>query len=167
MISHVIPRTAARQTPLSMDFSRQEYWSGLPFPSSFSSIFYSTNFLPLSVFLHIDVSMFPVSWNPLTFLTARFAGGYLAVGSWGAPVCFFNHCSQSPFSWLIASGLLSHYVSGRIGPGAEPPGDNTGSVTTKGGKEPLTWNVPDFTEEESEQTRLVSFSLLLKTSGSE
>ena len=33
MLSHVIPWTAARQAPLSMDFSRQEYWSGLPFPS--------------------------------------------------------------------------------------------------------------------------------------
>ena len=28
-----IPRTAARQAPLSMEFSRQEYWSGLPFSS--------------------------------------------------------------------------------------------------------------------------------------
>ena len=27
------PWTAARQPPLSMGFSRQEYWSGLPFPS--------------------------------------------------------------------------------------------------------------------------------------
>ena len=27
------PRTAAHQAPLSMEFSRQEYWSGLPFPS--------------------------------------------------------------------------------------------------------------------------------------
>ena len=26
------PRTAAYQAPLSMGFSRQEYWSGLPFP---------------------------------------------------------------------------------------------------------------------------------------
>ena len=25
--------TAARQAPLSMDFSRQEYWRGLPFPA--------------------------------------------------------------------------------------------------------------------------------------
>ena len=30
---HVTPWTAARQAPLSMDFSRQEYWNGLPFPS--------------------------------------------------------------------------------------------------------------------------------------
>ena len=27
------PWTAAGQTPLSMGFPRQEYWSGLPFPS--------------------------------------------------------------------------------------------------------------------------------------
>ena len=26
------PWTIARQTPLSLEFSRQEYWSGLPFP---------------------------------------------------------------------------------------------------------------------------------------
>ena len=30
--SFVTPCTAARQAPLSMGFSRQEYWSGLPFP---------------------------------------------------------------------------------------------------------------------------------------
>ena len=29
----VTPGTAAHQAPLSMGFSRQEYWSGLPFPS--------------------------------------------------------------------------------------------------------------------------------------
>ena len=29
----VIPWTAAHQAPLSVGFPRQEYWSGLPFPS--------------------------------------------------------------------------------------------------------------------------------------
>ena len=29
----VTPWTVVRQTPLSMEFSRQEYWSELPFPS--------------------------------------------------------------------------------------------------------------------------------------
>ena len=29
------PRTAAHQVPLSTGFSRQEYWSGLPFPSPY------------------------------------------------------------------------------------------------------------------------------------
>ena len=37
LLSHVrlfaTPWTVAYQTPLSMEFSRQEYWSGLPFPS--------------------------------------------------------------------------------------------------------------------------------------
>ena len=37
LLSHVrlivTPWTVARQAPLSMEFSRQEYWSGLPFPS--------------------------------------------------------------------------------------------------------------------------------------
>ena len=37
MLSHVrlfgIPRTGVCQAPLSMGFSRQEYWSALPFPS--------------------------------------------------------------------------------------------------------------------------------------
>ena len=30
----VTPWTVARQAPLSMRFSRQEYWSGFPFPSA-------------------------------------------------------------------------------------------------------------------------------------
>ena len=38
MLSHVTPWTAARQVPLSMDFPRQEYSSGLPFPSPVTHI---------------------------------------------------------------------------------------------------------------------------------
>ena len=38
LLSHVqlfgTPWTVAHQAPLSMGFSRQEYWNGLPFPSS-------------------------------------------------------------------------------------------------------------------------------------
>ena len=30
----VTPQTVTHQTPLSMEFSRQEYWSGLPFPTA-------------------------------------------------------------------------------------------------------------------------------------
>ena len=33
MSDSATPWTVARQTPLSMEFSRQEYWSGMPFPS--------------------------------------------------------------------------------------------------------------------------------------
>ena len=32
MSDSAAPWTVARQAPLSMGFSRQEYWSGLPFP---------------------------------------------------------------------------------------------------------------------------------------
>ena len=32
MSDSVTPWTVARQAPVSMRFSRQEYWSGLPFP---------------------------------------------------------------------------------------------------------------------------------------
>ena len=32
-VSFATPWTVARQAPLSMGFSRQEYWSGFPFPS--------------------------------------------------------------------------------------------------------------------------------------
>ena len=37
--SSVTPRTVAHQAPLSMGFSRQEYWSGLPFPSPADLLF--------------------------------------------------------------------------------------------------------------------------------
>ena len=33
VFNSVTPWTAARQSSLSLEFSRQEYWSGLPFPS--------------------------------------------------------------------------------------------------------------------------------------
>ena len=32
-LTRATPWTVAHQAPLSMGFSRQEYWSGLPFPS--------------------------------------------------------------------------------------------------------------------------------------
>ena len=35
----VTPRTVAYQAPPSMGFSREEYWSGLPFPSLADHIF--------------------------------------------------------------------------------------------------------------------------------
>ena len=40
MSDSAIPWTVARQAPLSMGFSRQEYWSGLPFPSMYKTDHY-------------------------------------------------------------------------------------------------------------------------------
>ena len=67
MLSHVTPWTAAHQAPLSMDFSRQEYWSGLPFPSPYLLYFqicYKCSppslYLPSSLFyLALSFSEFP------------------------------------------------------------------------------------------------------------
>ena len=43
------PWTVARQVPWSVGFSRQEYWSGLPFPSLFGNDFQITHFLVQSL----------------------------------------------------------------------------------------------------------------------
>ena len=42
--------TIAHQAPLSMRFSRQEYWSGLPFPSLFIEDF--------SIYVHRDSGLY-------------------------------------------------------------------------------------------------------------
>ena len=39
------PWTAAHQAPLSMGFSRQEYWSGVPLPSPKQGLMASKNFV--------------------------------------------------------------------------------------------------------------------------
>ena len=47
-----IPWTAAYQAPLSMEFSRQEYWSGLPLPSpKFPLLQGKRKWQPIPVFL--------------------------------------------------------------------------------------------------------------------
>ena len=50
--SFVTPWTVACQAPLSLEFSRQEYWSGLPFPSPGDLLYPRTELLSL---------VFPVS----------------------------------------------------------------------------------------------------------
>ena len=85
----VTPWTVARQAPLSMEFSRQEYWSGLPFPSSGD--------LP-------DPGMEPVSPE-----SPALAGGFFATGPPGklkdlglGLQFFFLVISLSDFSiWVV------------------------------------------------------------------
>ena len=38
------PWTVAHQAPLSMEFPRLEYWSGLPFPSQVKALSYFNSF---------------------------------------------------------------------------------------------------------------------------
>ena len=51
------PWTVACQAPLSMGFPRQEYWSGLPFPSLALGV-YSTFLKMLVFFFHL--ALYPI-----------------------------------------------------------------------------------------------------------
>ena len=66
----VTPRTIAHQAPPSMGFSRQEYWSGLPFPSLGD----------LNVYLETSSSQSPVSWTAFLY---SFGAENIRWGWWG------------------------------------------------------------------------------------
>ena len=57
------PWTTARQAPLSMGFSRQEYWSGLPFLLNR----FNKNFSLLFKILYIAFSNKKKKWQVCTF----------------------------------------------------------------------------------------------------
>ena len=59
----VTPWTVAYQTPLSTEFSRQEYWSGLPFPSS--GDLPNPGIKPRSPALQVDALLSEPPGNPL------------------------------------------------------------------------------------------------------
>ena len=55
----VTPETAAHQAPPSLGFSRQEHWSGLPFPSPINVIKYFTYKIKIIfVYFHVSVIYF-------------------------------------------------------------------------------------------------------------
>ena len=78
LLSHVrlfeTPWTVARQAPLSMGFPRQEYWSGLPFPSPGD--------LPNS------------GTEPTPPVSPAFAGGFLTVEATGEAMCLLYICTS-------------------------------------------------------------------------
>ena len=67
-----IPWTAAHQAPLSMGFSRQEYWSGLPLPSlrKTSTSAWFTMPKPLTVCITGNCGKFSKRWEYQTALPA-------------------------------------------------------------------------------------------------
>ena len=83
-----IPRTVACQTPLSMEFSRQEYWRGLPFPNPGLEDIHT---LKLQVFPNSSPCNIPlgVAYSKLSFLKLPCALIALLAGA-----------SQQPFSQL-------------------------------------------------------------------
>ena len=66
-LSHIqvvmTPWTVARQAPLSMEFSRQEYWSGVPFPTSGDRP--NTGIEPMSPSLQADSLPFEPPGKPI------------------------------------------------------------------------------------------------------
>ena len=57
------PWTVTRQAPLSMEFSRQQYWSGLPFP--FSEDLPDPGVKPRSPVWQVDSLPFELQGSPI------------------------------------------------------------------------------------------------------
>ena len=103
----VTPWTAVHQAPLSMEFSRQEYWSGLPFP--FPRYIYICDYIYICI--HIFASMF-------VYLSSQFCSWY--IGSFeGRVLTSFRETIISIaiilISWLKNGPvfLMTPFVTGR------------------------------------------------------
>ena len=102
----VTPWTAAYQGPLSMGFSRQEYWSGLPLPSRYL-FFYWCPFLFQEPTWY-SIVIFP---SPSAVCNSSSVWGWLFVCFvFNDPDTFDQFC-QKPFS-LDLSGVSSWKDSG-------------------------------------------------------
>ena len=66
------PWTTAYQTPLSMGFSRQEYWSGVPLPSPLVSLIFLKSSLVFPILLFSSISLH--HWGRLSYLSLLFFG---------------------------------------------------------------------------------------------
>ena len=79
--------TVACQAPLSMEFSRQEYWSGLPFPSP--------GHLPNP------------GIKPVSLMSPALAGGFFTTSAtWEAPELFIVFSYYSSVVFKIYSGMF-------------------------------------------------------------
>ena len=123
--------TAAYQAPLSMGFSRQEYWSGLPLPSPNTS--------PYSL---VKVSMSPISLLPqiigaiiFFFLKKRWKYILLRVMPACCLLSYFSHVQLSVTLWTTAhQALLSTgFFRQQNWSGLPFP------TPTEGGRRKITW----------------------------
>ena len=84
ILSHVwvfgAPWTAVRQAPLSIGFSRQEYWSGLPFPStgdpSTVSCIGRQTLYHCTTYLNTALVRWFLFWSPSSSISIRFPDAY-------------------------------------------------------------------------------------------
>jgi len=110
------PMDCSPQTPLSMGFSRQEYWRGLPFPSpasifklhlgviSYDTCLYLSSFLhlewsPWLSFLWLDLELFPISlWlRNIALCICTSSCIHLSVISWVSLLPRCGYCTL--WSW--------------------------------------------------------------------
>ena len=91
----VAPRTTAHRAPLSMGFSRQEYWSGLPCPPPGDLPGPGTEpTSPVSSALQADSLPLSPQGSPVRIITQKSA----------SPESIFSHHVSSPQSFLL--GLI-------------------------------------------------------------
>ena len=105
----VTPWTVALQAPLSTGFSRQEYWSGLPFPSAtqnsqvevptpcISEWFLELHACVLSCFSHVQ--LIATLWT--TACQAPLSMGFSRQEYWSGPTC--------PPSFIIKKVFYTHF----------------------------------------------------------
>ena len=91
----VIPWTVACQAPLSMAFSRQEYWNGLPCPPPGD--------LP-------NPGIKPVSPVALALV-----GGFFTTEPLGKPIHLSGRVTINAFHQFKRNLLIKYYVSGKRG----------------------------------------------------
>ena len=95
----VTPWTVTRQAPQSMEFSRQEYWSGLPVPSPGD--------LPNP------------GIKPMSLTSPALAGRCFTISTtWEAPelVCYLNATGKKKRTWghFFNVNLLMNYYFGQV-----------------------------------------------------
>ena len=102
LLSHVhffaTPWTVARQAPLSMGFSRQEYWSGLPFspPGNLPSPGIEPTLLT-SPLLADGFFTTSASWEALSYVRSLNNLEFIFVYVWrNVPTCFTCSCPAFP-----------------------------------------------------------------------
>ena len=107
------PWTVARQAPLSMEFSRQENWSGLPFPTP--GIFLTQEWnLRLFCLLDWQAGSLPLSHlgRPLLFLLVNIWTTFSLGRDFLSNKSFPNSTGRSWIILVITASILTFYLSG-------------------------------------------------------
>ena len=101
--SLVTPWTVAHRAPLSMEFPRQEYWSGLPFPTP------------------VDL---PIQWsNPPSLVFPALAGEFFATTPPENPLLF-----PAVQQWGVSEAILLNFGGHPFAPQITPSSQGTGEV---------------------------------------